>query len=89
MNKQDEIPNTYYVLDNISTCPIAVPLRDYSRKRAEDPNEKRKFETIAKDIQDTWNYLEQEKGQDNEKIRLFLNSKGEGKWRDKVTERSF
>lgn len=84
MNKQIEISNTYYVLDNISTCPIAVQLADYSRKRAEVKPEEGNFNDIAKKIQATWSYIEQEKGQDNERIRLFLNPEGEGRWKDTV-----
>lgn len=65
------IPNTYYVLDNVSTCPIVVPLKDYSRKMAlEHPNEG-SFEKVAKHIQEHWNSIQQVTSQDNERIKIF------------------
>lgn len=70
----DTIPNTYYVLDNISTCPVAIPLKDYCRKNDSNNN----FEKLAKEIQKEYAYIEQKDGQANEKIRLFFDA---NKWK--------
>jgi hypothetical protein len=67
------IPNTYYVLDNVSTCPITVPLKDYSRKRALTHPAEGSFEQIANNIEKNWKCIQQKIGKDNEKITIFYN----------------
>ena len=51
---------TYYVLHNVSTCPITVPLQDYCREH----------EVSAEVIKKEWNSIEQINSQGNEQIIL-------------------
>lgn len=61
------ISPTYYVLCNISTCPIAVPLQDYCREHSQNPEL----------IKERWKLIKQIGIQGNEQIVLCCEPK---KW---------
>lgn len=65
-------PNTYHVIETISTSPISSPLQDYCRHHATDSET---TEEIKKKIEKTWFFIEQKSANDNEKIRIYFDPK--------------
>ncbi|OHD85216.1 MAG: hypothetical protein A3I60_01565 [Sulfuricurvum sp. RIFCSPLOWO2_02_FULL_43_45] len=66
-----ELPNTYHVIEAISTYPTSVPLPDYCRHHHQRLQKTAK--KLREEIEKTWCFIEQKSANDNEKIRIYFN----------------